>query len=84
MSGELVDMATDAKIVNRSGSWYSYGEIRIGQGRDNAKLFLEANPEIFAEIENKVRSHFSIGAEGKKESANKEAPTKGNSKKGKK
>ena len=78
-----MDMATDAKIVNRSGSWYSYGDIRIGQGRDNAKAFLESNAELFAEIEKKVRAHFSIGADAKKDGGTTKEATK-TSKKSKK
>ena len=43
--GELVDLAADADIVKKAGSWYSYGDIRLGQGRENAKVYLEENPE---------------------------------------
>ncbi|MFW6338574.1 MAG: DNA recombination/repair protein RecA, partial [Alkalispirochaetaceae bacterium] len=43
-------------LISKSGSWYSYGEERIGQGRDNAKEFLEQNPEVYQELENKVRA----------------------------
>ncbi len=55
-SGSLLDAALRYEIVQKSGSWYSYGEERIGQGRDNAKLFLEGNADIAKEIEDKVRS----------------------------
>ena len=42
-------------LIKKSGSWFSYGEIKLGQGRENAKLFLEEKPELFNEIEQKVR-----------------------------
>jgi len=58
--GEVIDLATENKIVNRAGSWYSYGETRIGQGRDNAKQFLLDNPEMFQEIEEKVRTIYEL------------------------
>ena len=49
--GEILDLATKLDIVVRGGSWFNYGETRLGQGRDNAKEFLKANPEIAQEIE---------------------------------
>ena len=55
-SGSLLDAALAQDLVQKSGSWYSYGEERIGQGRDNAKLFLENNPEVYQELENKARA----------------------------
>ncbi len=54
-SGSLLDGALKEDIIQKSGSWYSYGEERIGQGRENAKIFLESNPDISKEIEDKVR-----------------------------
>ena len=59
--GELVDMAADLDIVNKAGSWYSYGEARIGQGREAAKQYLLDSPEVQAEIEARVRAHYKIG-----------------------
>ena len=59
--GELVDMAADLDIVNKAGSWFSYGEARIGQGREAAKQYLLDNPEVQAEIEARVRAHYKIG-----------------------
>ena len=53
--GELIDLATDLGIMKRSGAWFYYGELRMAQGRDNAKIFLYENPEIFTEIEQKVK-----------------------------
>jgi recombination protein RecA len=54
-AGCILDMASDLNIVNKSGAWYSYGENRIGQGRENAREFLLKDPKIMAEIERKVR-----------------------------
>lgn len=63
--GEVVDLASELEIVKKSGAWYSYGEERIGQGRENAKQYLKENPEIFADIDTKVRHHFGFGPNGK-------------------
>ncbi|CZQ83320.1 reca signature [Trichococcus palustris] len=59
--GELVDMASERDIVNKSGAWYSYKGERIGQGRENAKQFLRDHPEMRAEIEQLVRNEYGIG-----------------------
>ena len=56
--GCILDLAADLDIINKSGSWYSYGEIRIGQGRDNARQWLKDNPELMTEIDNKVREYY--------------------------
>ncbi len=58
--GELVDVAVDTKTIQKSGAWFSYGDTRIGQGRENARLFLKANPEIRDEIEAKVREALGL------------------------
>lgn len=60
-AGELLDMASDRDIVDKSGAWYSYKEERIGQGRENAKKYIVAHPEMFAEIEQRVRNEYGIG-----------------------
>ena len=54
-SGSLLDAAVQSELISKSGSWYSYGEERIGQGRENAKLFIENNPEIAADLDTKIR-----------------------------
>ncbi|GAA3193906.1 recombinase RecA [Lentilactobacillus kefiri] len=59
-SGELVDMAVDKDIIDKSGSWYSYGEERIGQGRENAKTYLEEHKDMYDEIMKKVRTAYDI------------------------
>ena len=58
--GDIINLGTDLNIVDRAGSWYSYGEERLGQGRSNAKEFLRENPGIRAEIENKIRDHHDL------------------------
>ena len=58
--GDLLDLATNLEIVEKSGSWYSYKEERIGQGRENSKRFLIDNPEMATEIESKVRSAYGL------------------------
>jgi recombination protein RecA len=58
--GVLIDMALEADLMTRSGAWYSYGDERVGQGRENARQFLKDNPETADEIEEKVRQHFGI------------------------
>ncbi len=60
--GELLDHGVEAGIVEKSGAWFSYKDQRIGQGRENAKLFLKENPDIAGEIEVAVRSEAGLGA----------------------
>lgn len=59
--GSILDVAVNNDIIEKSGAWFSYGDIRIGQGRENAKQFLRENPEIAAEIEAKIRDLFNMG-----------------------
>ena len=58
--GEIVDIATDLGILEKVGTWYSFGDTRIGQGRENAKAFLVENPEIKEEIEAKILEHHKL------------------------
>ncbi|MGV8893292.1 MAG: recombinase RecA [Burkholderiaceae bacterium] len=60
--GEILDLGADAKIVEKSGSWYSYNGERIGQGKDNARNYLKERPELSREIENKVRVSLGVPA----------------------
>ena len=53
-SGDVVDLGVEAQIVEKSGTWFSYGEIRLGQGRENTKKFLESKPELLEEIEQAI------------------------------
>ena len=59
-TGELVDLGVKAGVVEKSGAWYSYGDERIGQGRENAKQFLADNPSIALEIEDKIRAGHGL------------------------
>ena len=58
-SGNILDLGVNLDIVEKSGSWFAYDGTRIGQGRENAKKYIEDNPEVMAEIENKVRAKFN-------------------------
>ncbi|MFZ6713140.1 recombinase RecA [Undibacterium sp. TC9W] len=58
--GEILDLAADAKIIEKAGAWYSYNGERIGQGKDNARTYLKERPELSFEIENKVRLHLGV------------------------
>ncbi len=58
----VVDIAAEANIIQKSGAWYSYGDQRIGQGRENAKLFLKDNPAMCAEVETKVKDFLGMKA----------------------
>ncbi len=72
-SGELLDMAADKDIVNKAGSWYSYHDDRIGQGRENAKSYLEEHQDIYADIRTQVRAAYGIDEQSL---ADKENPEK--------
>lgn len=74
--GDLLDLAAEIDVINKSGAWYAYQGNKIGQGRENAKLYLKDNPEICAEIDRKVREHYNLGGipsemDGKKKSSKK-------------
>ena len=59
-SGDILDLAVEQNIINKSGAWFAYGAEKIGQGRDNAKQYLEDHPDIMAEIEEKVRGAYGL------------------------
>ncbi len=58
--GDLVDLGVDAGVIEKLGAWYSYGETRIGQGRENAKDFLKKHEEVAAEVESKILAHYEL------------------------
>jgi recombination protein RecA len=58
--GDIVDLGVDIGLIERTGTWYAYGETRLGQGRENAKDFLKKHPDVAKEIENKILSHFGL------------------------
>ena len=62
-NGELLDLGVTAGVVEKSGAWYSYGDERIGQGRENAKIFLSENSEIAYELEDKIRAAHGLDFE---------------------
>jgi recombination protein RecA len=61
--GDVLDLATNLDIINKSGAWYAYKGDKIGQGRENAKFYLTQNPAVLDEIEAKVRAHYNLSAE---------------------
>jgi len=62
--GDLVDLGVECNIIEKSGSWFSYGEERVGQGRENAKQYLTEHPETASEIEAKVLDHYGLNPAG--------------------
>ncbi len=68
-AGDILDLAADNNIVNKSGAWYAYERNKIGQGRENAKQYLKDNPAVCAEIERKVRELFNLDTDIPEESA---------------
>ncbi|WP_042456499.1 recombinase RecA [Neobacillus dielmonensis] len=58
--GEIIDMGAELDIVQKSGAWYSYNDERLGQGRENAKLFLKENPNVRLEVQQKIREHYGL------------------------
>ena len=58
--GDLLDIASDIDIVKKSGAWYSYNDTKLGQGRENVKKFLQDNPDLIKEIDEKVRHYFKL------------------------
>ncbi|MGI9189579.1 MAG: recombinase RecA [Longimicrobiaceae bacterium] len=62
--GIIVDLGVEADVIQKSGAWFSYGDVRLGQGRENSKQFLQENPEIAAEIEAKVKDELGMTGTG--------------------
>ena len=60
--GDILDLAANENIIVKSGAWFAYNDSKIGQGRENAKLYLKENPEIMAEVENKVRDKYGLSS----------------------
>ena len=58
--GDLLDIAADIDVVKKSGSWYNYQDVKLGQGRENVKKFLEDNMDLTNEIEAKVRHYYHL------------------------
>jgi recombination protein RecA len=68
-SGDIIDLGVEHGVLTKSGSFYSYGDMRIGQGRENAKQFLDDNAELAMEIETEIRREAGLAAPVKKEPA---------------
>jgi len=60
-AGNVLDLATEVDLIQKSGAWYSYGDLRLGQGRDNSRDYLKQNPDLMSEIEERVRSSMRLG-----------------------
>ena len=83
VTGDILDLAAGINIVNKSGAWYAYDGNKIGQGRENAKNYLQENPAVCAEIEKKVREHFGlVPKEGGADGTDPDAKEKGEQAKG--
>lgn len=74
--GDILDIAANIDVVNKSGAWYAYEGNKIGQGRENAKQYLKDNPAVCEEIEQKVRKHFSLTKEEAEEPKSEEKISK--------
>lgn len=72
----MLDIATDLDIIHKAGSWFSYNDERLGQGRDNIREYLKENPEFCDEIEQKIRDHFMPKDEDKEEEPKTDGPEK--------
>jgi len=57
-TGEILDLAVDFEIVKKSGSWFSYGDTKLGQGRDGVKALIKDNPELQEELEERIKAHI--------------------------
>lgn len=65
--GDILDLAVNCNIINKSGAWFAYNDNKIGQGRENAKVFLKDNPQIMQEVAEKVREYYKLGEDKKEE-----------------
>ncbi|KAA0253833.1 recombinase RecA [Acidobacteria bacterium ACD] len=73
-TGEIIDLGIEHKLVEKSGAWFSYGDLRIGQGRENSKQYLRDNPDVASEIETKIRQKLGLPVDAPVEEAPKPAP----------
>ena len=65
--GDILDLATELNLIQKSGTWFSYGDTRLGQGRENVKRFLKEEGKILEEMEAKVRESLGFGADAEEE-----------------
>ncbi|MCK5033675.1 MAG: DNA recombination/repair protein RecA, partial [Calditrichia bacterium] len=73
--GDILDLATELNLIQKSGTWFSYGDTRLGQGRENVKRFLKEEVKILAEMEAKVRESLGFGDSSEKEEEKKDKET---------
>ncbi|MEE4312058.1 MAG: recombinase RecA [candidate division KSB1 bacterium] len=78
--GDIIDVAVKYNIIEKSGTWFSYGEERLGQGRENVKRFLLENPDIYADVEKKVRNTLGLSPDTKKQNEGKKSDETENNK----
>jgi len=57
-----LDLAVEINLVQKSGAWYAYGDLRLGQGRENTREYLKKNPELAQELDTKIRQHFQAAS----------------------
>lgn len=76
--GDILDLAAEISVINKSGAWYAYEGNKIGQGRENAKQYLKDNPDVCAVVEAKVREHYGIGTDTSAETENVKSTSKKN------
>ena len=74
--GDILDLAAEIGVINKSGAWYAYEGNKIGQGRENAKQYLKDNPDVCATVEVKVREHYGIVADVAIEAENAKSTSK--------
>ena len=72
--GSIIDMGVQAGVVRKSGSWFTYGDDQLGQGKENVRQFLIDNPELATEIENKILAALGIGEPLEPEDENQDLP----------
>ncbi len=89
MAGDILDLAAENDIINKSGAWYAYEGNKIGQGRENAKQYLKDNPKVCEEVTRKIRAHFHLDGDGApkeepEEKASEEKASSGKAQTGKK
>jgi recombination protein RecA len=76
-TNEIVDLAAEKNIIQKSGTWYAYGDLRIGQGRDGAVEFLSANPEVLTKVEKELRKALNLSVRSNEDNEAKPSKTKG-------
>lgn len=74
--GDILDLAVSINVVSKSGAWYAYNGDKIGQGRENAKIYLREHPDVMKEVEEKVRAHYTPVEEAEQEEASKTESSK--------